>query len=131
MSPSVRLAVFPVLPAAGGCQDPLGGKGVVGNGSYACAVRRAGRLEEGRPGLRSSGWGGTGRGKAVETVTTWSSMTSRVLALREHLAAEQVTCVVMEATSDFWKPFYYLIEDLLGGRGDLGQRPACEESARS
>ena len=55
-----------------------------------------------------------GRSKAVETVTTWSSMTSRILALREHLAAEQVTCVVMEATSDYWKPFYYLLEDLPG-----------------
>jgi len=57
---------------------------------------------------------GTGRRKAVETVTTWSSMTSQILALREQLAAEQVTCVVMEATSDYWKPFYYLLEDLPG-----------------
>jgi len=48
---------------------------------------------------------GAGRRKAVETVTTWSSMTSQILALREHLADEQVTCVVMEATSDYWKPF--------------------------
>ncbi len=57
---------------------------------------------------------GAGRGKAVETVTTWSAMTNQVLALREHLVAEQVTCVVMEATSDYWKPFYYLLEDLHG-----------------
>ncbi|MEU4295702.1 IS110 family transposase [Kribbella sp. NPDC026596] len=57
---------------------------------------------------------GVGRRKAVETVTTWSSMTSQILALREHLAAEQVTCVVMEATGDYWKPFYYLLEDLPG-----------------
>jgi transposase len=57
---------------------------------------------------------GAGRRKTVETVTTWSSMTSRVLALQEHLATEQVTCVVMEATSDYWKPFYYLLEDLPG-----------------
>jgi transposase len=41
-------------------------------------------------------------------------MTSRVLALREHRATEQVTCVVMEATGDYWKPFYYLLEDLPG-----------------
>ena len=40
-----------------------------------------------------------GRLKAVETVTTWSSMTSQILALRDHLADEEVTCVVMEATS--------------------------------
>jgi transposase len=55
---------------------------------------------------------GTGRRKAAETVTTWSSVTSQVLALRDHLAVEQVTCVVMEATGDYWKPFYYLLEDL-------------------
>jgi transposase len=55
---------------------------------------------------------GKGRRKTVETVTTWGSMTSQILALREHLASEQVTCVVMEATGDYWKPFYYLLEDL-------------------
>jgi transposase len=57
---------------------------------------------------------GAGRRKTVETVTTWGSMTSQILALRDHLAAQQVTCVVMEATSDYWKPFYYLLEDLPG-----------------
>ncbi len=39
------------------------------------------------------------------------STTSRVLALREHLIDDQVRCVVMEATGDYWKPFYYLLED--------------------
>jgi transposase len=57
---------------------------------------------------------GAGRRKTVETVTTWGSMTNQILALREHLASEQVTCVVMEATGDYWKPFYYLLEDLPG-----------------
>lgn len=37
-------------------------------------------------------------------------MTSQVLALREHLAKQQVTVVVMEATSDYWRPFYYILE---------------------
>ncbi len=54
---------------------------------------------------------GAGRTKTVETVTTWGSMTRQILALREHLVEQQVTCVVMEATSDYWKPFYYLLED--------------------
>jgi transposase len=54
---------------------------------------------------------GAGRRKTTETVTTWGSMTNQILALRDHLIAEQVTCVVMEATSDYWKPFYYLLED--------------------
>ena len=57
---------------------------------------------------------GAGRRKTVETVTTWGSMTGQILALRDHLAAQRVTCVVMEATSDYWKPFYYLLEDLSG-----------------
>ncbi len=54
---------------------------------------------------------GAGRRKTVETVTTWGSTTNQVLALREHLIAERVTCAVMEATGDYWKPFYYLLED--------------------
>lgn len=54
---------------------------------------------------------GTGRAKAKSTVTTWGAVTNQVLALRDHLVAEAVTLVVMEATSDYWKPFYYLLED--------------------
>ena len=54
---------------------------------------------------------GTGRAKAKSTVTTWGSVTNQVLALRDHLIVEEVTLVVMEATSDYWKPFYYLLED--------------------
>ena len=53
---------------------------------------------------------GAARRKPVETVTT-RSMTSQILALREHLIAERITCAVMEASSDYWKPFYYLLED--------------------
>ena len=37
--------------------------------------------------------------------------TNRILALRDHLLTEQVSVVVMEATGDYWKPFYYLLED--------------------
>jgi transposase len=40
-------------------------------------------------------------------------MSAAVRALR-HVLREQVTCVVMEATGDYWKPFYYLLEDLPG-----------------
>src|SRR5215203_2041392 len=54
---------------------------------------------------------GRGRGKTVETVRTWGSATNAILALREHLISEQVSLVVMEATGDYWKPFYYLLED--------------------
>ena len=49
--------------------------------------------------------------KAKSTVSTWSSMTNSILELREHLINEKVTLVVMEATSDYWKPFHYVLED--------------------
>jgi len=52
-----------------------------------------------------------GRGGTQETVTTWGSTTNRILGLREHLIEAKVTCAVMEATGDYWKPFYYLLED--------------------
>ena len=48
---------------------------------------------------------GAGRRKTTETVTTWGSMTNQILALREHLIGSRVTCVVMEATGAYWKPF--------------------------
>jgi len=54
---------------------------------------------------------GSGRAGATSTVTTWGAVTNQVLALRDHLVAEAVTLVVMEATGDYWKPFYYLLED--------------------
>lgn len=44
---------------------------------------------------------GSGRGGTRSTVTTWGAVTNQVLALRDHLIAEQVTLVVMEATSDY------------------------------
>lgn len=52
-----------------------------------------------------------GRRRGQSTITTWGSVTNQVLALREHLIAERVTLVVMEATGDYWKPFYYVLED--------------------
>jgi transposase len=54
---------------------------------------------------------GTGRTRATSTVTTWGAVTNQILALRDHLIAEKVTLVVMEATSDYWKPFYYVLDD--------------------
>ena len=54
---------------------------------------------------------GRGSRATAATVSTWGSMTNQILTLREHLLDQQVTCVVMEATSDYWKPFYYLLED--------------------
>ncbi|HET9859630.1 MAG TPA: IS110 family transposase, partial [Nocardioidaceae bacterium] len=55
--------------------------------------------------------GGSGRRRTEQEVRTWGSTTNQILALREHLIEQKVTLVVMEATSDYWKPFYYLLED--------------------
>ena len=54
---------------------------------------------------------GKGRRGTQQDVTTWGATTNQVLALREHLIEAAVTLVVMEATGDYWKPFYYLLED--------------------
>src|SRR3954466_6040809 len=56
---------------------------------------------------------GAGRRGTSTAVTTWGSTTGDILALGEHLLAEQVSCVVIESTSDYWKPFYYLLEEQL------------------
>ncbi len=49
---------------------------------------------------------GAGRRKTSETVTTFGATTRQIMAMRDHLVAQKVTCVVMEATGDYWKPFY-------------------------
>ena len=61
---------------------------------------------------------GEGRRATSSTVSTWTSMTSDILALREHLIAQQVTCVVIESTAAYWKPFYFGSTDVsVGGVG--------------
>lgn len=56
---------------------------------------------------------GKRKGTFTTSVTTWGSTTAQVLELVTFLVAEKVTTVAMEATSDYWKPFYYLMEDEL------------------
>ena len=52
-------------------------------------------------------------GQFVSTVTTWGATTNQILELRKFLEGRHVTIVVMEATSDYWKPFFYLLEESL------------------
>jgi transposase len=49
-------------------------------------------------------------GKRLQEVTTYATMTRSLLALADRLAELGVTRVVMEATSDYWKPPFYLLE---------------------
>ena len=52
-------------------------------------------------------------GTFTTSVTTWGATVPQILELIEFLRAQQVTTVVMEATGDYWKPFYFLMEDTL------------------
>lgn len=56
---------------------------------------------------------GQGRRGTSRVVSTWGSTTAEILALEQYLLAEQVSCVVIESTSVYWKPFYYLLESRL------------------
>jgi hypothetical protein len=51
------------------------------------------------------------RGRRRQEVRTFASTTRSLLQLRDWLISEQVTVVGMEATGDYWKPVFYLLED--------------------
>jgi transposase len=50
------------------------------------------------------------RGKRLQEVGTYATMTRSLLVLADRLAELGVTRVVMEATSDYWRPVFYLLE---------------------
>jgi transposase len=50
-------------------------------------------------------------GRRMQEIRTVSTMTAALLALGDWLAALGVTRVVMEATSDYWRAPFYLLED--------------------
>jgi hypothetical protein len=52
---------------------------------------------------------GPGR-KRLQEVSTHSTMTRSLTELASHLVELGVQRVVMEATSDYWKPVFYLLE---------------------
>jgi transposase len=49
-------------------------------------------------------------GKRAQEVSTYSTMTRSLQGMADRLAELGVTRVVMEATSDYWKPAFYLLE---------------------
>ncbi len=67
----------------------------IGKADLVCCVRVP---DEGRAGRR------------LQEVETYSTMTRSLLGMADHLACLGVTRVVMEATSDYWKPVFYLLE---------------------
>jgi transposase len=51
-----------------------------------------------------------GSGRRAQEVSRHSTMTGSLLRLADRLGELGVTRVVMEATSDYWKPVFYLLE---------------------
>jgi transposase len=49
-------------------------------------------------------------GRRAQEITAYSTMTRSLLGLADRLRELGVTRVVMEATSDYWKPVFYLLE---------------------
>jgi transposase len=52
----------------------------------------------------------TKAGRRVTTVWQVPSTTTTILELAEQLAGEGIQRVVVESTSDYWRPFVYLLE---------------------
>jgi transposase len=50
-------------------------------------------------------------GRRRQEVRTYRARTAAILELSDWLRCEQVSLVVMEATGDYWKPPFYLLED--------------------
>jgi len=50
------------------------------------------------------------RGRRLQEVRAYSAMTGSLLGLADRLRVLGVTRVVMEATSDYWKPVFYVLE---------------------
>jgi transposase len=49
-------------------------------------------------------------GTPLQEVTTYQTMTRTLLAMADRLRELGVTRVVMEATADYWRPPFYLLE---------------------
>lgn len=53
------------------------------------------------------------RNSRRQEIRTFATTTNALLELRDWLVAEQVTLVVLEATGDYWRGAFYLLEDVL------------------
>jgi transposase len=54
--------------------------------------------------------GGAGQSQRVQEVTRYTTMTRSLLVMVDRLRELRVSRVVMESTSDYWKPPFYLLE---------------------
>src|SRR5215216_2817769 len=95
-----------VVPRRGFSGDP--GGVVVG---VEILTERCGGLDIGKADLKACVRVPGERGRRRQQTRTFGTTTGELLRLREWLTEEQVTVVGMEATGDYWKPVYYLLED--------------------
>lgn len=56
---------------------------------------------------------GSRAGTFTKSVTTYGATTNEILRLRHDLDNAAVNVVVMEATGDYWKPFYFILAETL------------------
>lgn len=49
-------------------------------------------------------------GRRLTQVWQVDSMTNAIIELGDHLVCEQIEQVTLESTSDYWRPFYYLLQ---------------------
>ena len=70
-----------------------------------------------------------GAENGLQEVSTHSTMTASLIELANQLVELGVQRVVMEATSDYWKPVFYLLE-AHGLRSVAGQRARRQAPAR-
>jgi hypothetical protein len=54
-----------------------------------------------------------GKRSRRQEIRTFATTTNALLELRDWLLAQKVTLVVMEATGDYWRGAFYLLEDEL------------------
>ncbi|GAB3914294.1 hypothetical protein GCM10027613_07480 [Microlunatus endophyticus] len=71
----------------------------IGKAELVCCIR-----------LPGNGTGKSGRARRSQEVTTHSTMVGSLAELANRLVGLGVERVVMEATSDYWKPVFYLLE---------------------
>lgn len=74
-------------------------------------VERCAGLDVGKADLKACVRVPGPRGGRRQQVKTFATTTGSLLRLRDWLMEQQVTVVGMEATGDYWKPVYYVLED--------------------
>jgi transposase len=56
---------------------------------------------------------GRGSAKTTTRVSTWPSTMPQIVKLRDQLVADGVELAVVESTSDYWRPFLYVLSEAL------------------